>query len=44
MITNWRENQYGNWRGFIIFLDDIEIDEEDKKEMGWYEFIYSYFF
>ena len=44
MITKWDKNEYGSWRGFIIFLDDIDIDKEEEDKVGFFEYIYSYFF
>jgi len=46
MITNWKENQYGNWRGYVIFLDDSDeyIMEEKAEQKSWYEYIFNYFF
>lgn len=45
MITKWKENEYGAWRGFILFLSDSdEYIEEEEEDIGWINYIYSYFF
>jgi hypothetical protein len=43
MITNWKKNEAGHWRGFVIYMD-----EEEKTEiydsMSWGEWFSSFWF
>jgi hypothetical protein len=42
MITNWSKNEYNNWRGHIIFIDDKSSDViEEQSTLEW---LWSWFY
>lgn len=43
MITNWSMKRKGEYKGFIIFLNDNEEETEIYNTQTWGEWIASYF-
>jgi hypothetical protein len=46
MISNWKKNVAGNWRGFIVYTSDDEEEEpttEIHDHVSWTQWIASWF-
>ncbi len=45
MISNWKKNKEGNWRGFIVYMSDEEEEPitEIHDHVSWTEWIASWF-
>ena len=43
MITNWKKNDSGNYKGYIIFLEDKPENFVDI-ETSWYNYFLSFIY
>ena len=46
MVSNWKKNVAGNWRGFIVYTSDEEEEEENTEvynHLSWGQWIASWF-